>query len=346
MLEAFEHDAPIGLAFLDADLRFVWVNDYLAALTGTPADEHAGCTLRAIWPAVADTLEPVFRRTLDTGESIQGVEVVDRSLSAPGCERHCSIDCYPVSAGPNTPAAVGIIVTEITGRKQARESRLGLVAAIVENSDEAIIGAANGGIVSWNRAAERMFGYSAREVQTLPMSILIPPERSGEWRGVLENVERGARIDHFATVRLHKDGTRVDVSISVSPIKDAAGNLVGTSTIARDITQQEQPAIERQTLLTEPSQTHAREQQGEMATRILDDRARFEAVLRQLPVGVVIVDAASGEIILTNKRMEQIWRQRFNSVTEMQSLQQHGFHPDGKPYEESEWPLVLSLIHI
>jgi len=130
-----------------------------------------------------------------------------------------------------------IVAHDITERKRAAEvnSRL---AAIVESSDDAIIGKTLEGIVtSWNRGAQQIYGYSADEIVGTPISVLAPPERHNEIPGILEKVRRGAPVNHYETVRLKKDGERIDVSLTVSPIIDFSGDVVGASTIARDITE-------------------------------------------------------------------------------------------------------------
>lgn len=115
------------------------------------------------------------------------------------------------------------------------------LSAIVESSDDAIISKdLNGVITSWNRGAERIFGYAAPEVIGRPITILIPPERQDEEPGILERVGRGERIDHYETVRVRKDGTRLGISLTVSPIRDASGRVVGASKIARDITDRQE----------------------------------------------------------------------------------------------------------
>lgn len=123
------------------------------------------------------------------------------------------------------------------------------LAAIVESSDDAILSKDLQGIItSWNRGAERLFGYSADEVIGRPINILIPADRQDEEPRILERLRRGERIDHFETVRQRKDGTRVEISLTVSPVKNAAGAIVGASKIARDITERKR-AQERQLLL-------------------------------------------------------------------------------------------------
>jgi PAS domain S-box-containing protein len=113
-----------------------------------------------------------------------------------------------------------------------------MLAAIVESSDDAIIGKSlDGIIVSWNAGAERIFGYTADEAIGQPVSILSPPERSGEFREILKTVLQGERIDHYETERITKDGRRIHISLTISPIHDASGTIVGVSKIARDITE-------------------------------------------------------------------------------------------------------------
>jgi PAS domain S-box-containing protein len=128
-------------------------------------------------------------------------------------------------------------------------------AAIVESSDDAIISKSlDGTITSWNRAAERMFGYTADEIVGKPISMLMPPERNDDMESILGRVRRGERVEHYETVRLTKDGQRIDVSLSVSPVKDSAGRIVGAAKIARDISERRRAEAERERLLREAQQ--------------------------------------------------------------------------------------------
>jgi PAS domain S-box-containing protein len=124
------------------------------------------------------------------------------------------------------------------------------LAAIVESSDDAIVSKTlEGTITSWNPAAERLFGYTAEEVIGRPISILAPPDRENEMPANLERIRRGEKVDRYETVRRRKDGSLVDVSLTVSPIRDESGRIVGASKIARDITARKR-AEERQRMLT------------------------------------------------------------------------------------------------
>jgi PAS domain S-box-containing protein len=119
------------------------------------------------------------------------------------------------------------------------------IASIVESSDDAIVSKdLNGVITSWNQGAERIFGYSAEEVIGKPVTILIPMEIRDEEPKILERIRRGERIEHYETVRMRKHGSRIDISLTISPIKNAEGKIVGASKIARDITEQKRSAAQ------------------------------------------------------------------------------------------------------
>jgi PAS domain S-box-containing protein len=129
------------------------------------------------------------------------------------------------------------IRADITERKQTEELRERL-AAIVESSDDAIISKdLNGIITAWNRGAEKIFGYSASETVGKPMLMLFPPELVSEEKVILARIGRGESIEHYETVRVRKDGTRIDVSVTISPIRESSGTIIGASKIARDITE-------------------------------------------------------------------------------------------------------------
>jgi PAS domain S-box-containing protein len=126
--------------------------------------------------------------------------------------------------------------SEIAERKRATAGRERL-AAIVDSSDDAIISKdLNGIITAWNRGAERVFGYTSAEVIDKPLMILLPAERKGEEAAILARIQNGENVKHFETIRVRKDGTHIDVSVTISPIRDSRGVIVGASKITRDIT--------------------------------------------------------------------------------------------------------------
>src|SRR5262249_48859875 len=125
---------------------------------------------------------------------------------------------------------------------QQREDELrARLAAVVESSDDAIVSKTLEGIITtWNKGAERIFGYADHEVIGKSITILIPPERIGEEADILSKIRRSERIEHYETIRVRKDGALINVSLSISPVKDSSGRLIGVSKIARDITSQKQ----------------------------------------------------------------------------------------------------------
>jgi PAS domain S-box-containing protein len=123
------------------------------------------------------------------------------------------------------------------------------LAAIVTGSDDAIVSKNLDGVVqSWNTGAERIFGYTAAEMIGRPIVILLPPERIDEEATILSKIRAGERVDHFETIRVHKDGRRLDISVTISPIKDASGTVIGASKIARDISEHKRLLRERERL--------------------------------------------------------------------------------------------------
>jgi PAS domain S-box-containing protein len=172
-------------------------------------------------------------------------------------------------------AAIGTVtvlidVTERSSMEQRVEQDLRRLAAIIESNEDAIISKnLDGVIVSWNSGAERLFGYTAAEAIGRPVTMLIPPERIDEEPGILARIRRGERIEHYDTVRRRKDGSAVDISLTVSPIKAPDGTIIGASKIARDITERKQ-AEQRQQLLV-----------GEVKHRIKNLLATVQAIARQ-----------------------------------------------------------------
>src|SRR6202158_2004650 len=129
---------------------------------------------------------------------------------------------------------------DVSERTLARRSG-DLLAAIVDSSDDAIISKTLDGVItSWNKSAERLFGYTREEAVGQHITLIIPEDRRDEETKIVERLRRGERVDHFETVRVRKDGTLLDLSLTISPVKDAAGSVVGASKVARVITERKQ----------------------------------------------------------------------------------------------------------
>ena len=150
------------------------------------------------------------------------------------------VDARTTAVAVPTGTVSLVVVRDISERHRAEIDRQRL-AAIVESSNDAIIGKTLDGVVTnWNPAAERLYGYSADEMIGRSLLQIFPPDRVDELWSLMDRVRQGKRIEHHDTIRVAKDGRRIDVSVSISPISDAAGRLVGAATIARDVTERKQ----------------------------------------------------------------------------------------------------------
>jgi len=150
------------------------------------------------------------------------------------------------------PPADFVEHSQVEARLRESEERLRWLASIVESSDDAIISKTLDAIItSWNKGAERMFGYTAEEAVGQSVTILIPPDRQHEERTILERIGRGERIEHYETVRQRKDGSLIAISLTVSPIKNVEGRIVGASKIARDLTERKDAEARENMLMAE-----------------------------------------------------------------------------------------------
>ena len=177
---------------------------------------------------------------LKTGASVQEEEVV---IEKPDGSR-VTVSVYIDPIRSNDGAVLGVVnfFHDISERKQA-ERTTGLLAAIVDSSDDAIVSKNLDGIItSWNRSAEQLFGYSAKEAIGQNIRLIVPHDRDHEEAAILKQLARGERVDHFETVRVCKDGSMLDISVTISPVKDAAGVVIGASKVARDITERKRAA--------------------------------------------------------------------------------------------------------
>jgi PAS domain S-box-containing protein len=179
-------------------------------------------------------LETPMAKVLNGAAPVRNQDVVIERSDGSRITTLSNVDRLIDSAG-RIVGAINVF-RDVTEWKLAEQASRRL-AAIVESSEDAIISKdLNGIITSWNQAAERIFGYTAEEVLGKPITLLIPLERYDEEPGIIERIQRGERIEHYETVRQRKGGSLLDISLTVSPIRDGLGNIVGASKIARDMT--------------------------------------------------------------------------------------------------------------
>ncbi|MBX9584101.1 MAG: PAS domain S-box protein, partial [Gemmataceae bacterium] len=233
--------ASIGDAVVSTDAagRVTFLNGVAEALTGWTQADAAGRPLPEIFHIVNEhTRQPVENpalRALRDGV-VDGLANHTVLIARDGTERPIDDSAAPVRDDAGTPVGSVLVFRDVTERKRAEEARARL-AAIVESSDDAIVSKTLDGVIrSWNAGAERVFGWTAAEAVGRSITLIIPPERLDEERDILARLRRGERVDHFETARVAKDGRLLDISLTVSPVRDAAGRVVGASKVARDIT--------------------------------------------------------------------------------------------------------------
>src|SRR5712692_5310207 len=243
-------DAAI-VADVDSGRIVLW-NPCATTLFGYSAAEARELAIEALMP---ERLRAEHRtglaryRATGHGAAIDADVVLELvGLRRTGEEFPIEMTLSPIEDAAVAGHFVLAIVRDASERKRAEEERVQFaraqadevfvrLKAMVESSDDAIIGKTlDGIIVGWNPGAERIYGYTADEVLGQPISILVPPDRPDELPGIMERLRRGEHIDHFETERIRKDGRRLTMSISISPITDASGRVTGASTIARDVT--------------------------------------------------------------------------------------------------------------
>jgi PAS domain S-box-containing protein len=240
-------EAQVAAAYRNG--RFAECNAVMARMYGlTSPDDLVGKTLDFMLPASDPEARAYLASIIEAGYRVADVE--SRERDADGGTRYFSNSMTGVVIDGRLHRMWGS-QRDVSERKAAERAQAYL-AAIVGSADDAIIAKdLNGIIQSANAAAERVFGYSAAELVGRPVLILIPPDRHGEEEQILAQLRAGKRVDHFETVRRRKDGGLIDVSLTVSPVRDAAGTIIGASKIARDITAIKAADRERVRLLEE-----------------------------------------------------------------------------------------------
>jgi PAS domain S-box-containing protein len=312
--------ASIGDAVIstDAECRVTYLNGVAEALTGWTQAEAAGRPLTEIFQIVNErTRQPVENPALRALREGVVVGLANHTIliARDGTERPIDDSAAPMLDESGAPVGAVLVFRDITRRQRAEEAQARL-AAIIESSHDAIASKTLDGTVrTWNAGAERLFGYTAEEVVGRPITLIIPPERLDEEKVILARLSRGERIDHYETVRVAKDGRRLDVSLTVSPIRDAEGCIVGASKVARDVTERKQ---------------------AEQALRASEQR--FRTLTAHAPVGIFLSDR-DGDLLFVN----ECWCQMAGLSPEEARGQGwvRALHPDDRERVSQEWSAAV-----
>jgi PAS domain S-box-containing protein len=244
----------IGDAVISTDDagRVSFLNPVAERLTGWTLAEAAGRPLAEVFRIVNElTREPVespAEIVLREGRVV-GLANHTVLVARDGSELPVEDSGAPIRDERGHITGIVLVFHDVSERRKAEAER-SLLAAIVESSTDAVIGKTPDGIVmSWNDAAARMYGYESAEAVGRHISFIVPADLSGQLAEIMERLKRGEGIDNLETTRVHKDGTRLDVAVTISPIRDRSGRLVGASTIARNISEQKRTEAERASLL-------------------------------------------------------------------------------------------------
>ncbi|HKC55143.1 MAG TPA: PAS domain S-box protein [Vicinamibacterales bacterium] len=244
LFQALVESADDAITSTDLQETITSWNRAAERLYGYRADEVIGESNRIIIPPDRYAEEDAVVRRITAGEGVQHLETV--RVRKNGSRVEVAITASAIRGNGTAIVGISKIARDISGRKDAERNGSRL-AAIVESSDDAIVSKdLNGLITTWNPAAERMFGYTAQEAVGRSIRLIIPESHQGEENEILERIRRGEQVQHFETIRCRKDGSCLPISVTLSPIRNAAGVIIGASKIVRDITDRKRAEAEAQ----------------------------------------------------------------------------------------------------
>jgi PAS domain S-box-containing protein len=278
--KAFQSN-PSGIAITEIETgRYIEVNASFCRILGYPPEEVIGYTTldKGIWTSAEESnrvLQPLL-----SGRTLQRQEIQTRTRH--GVRKTLSLNAELIELGGKQ--CMVTLIEDTTERRRLEQKQVEL-AAIVESSEDAIIGKSLDGVITcWNRGAEKIFGYTSAEAVGQPLLMIFPPDRQHEELEILARISRGETVEHFNSERICKDGRRIIISATISPLRDGSGKVIGASKIARDITAQKQA-----------------EQELRWRT------AFFEAQVHSAIDGILVVDSA-GKKLLQNRRVNELWK--------------------------------------
>ncbi|HEX8185183.1 MAG TPA: PAS domain S-box protein, partial [Blastocatellia bacterium] len=238
----------------DADGRVVFMNPVAQSLSGWEQQEAVGKPLEVVFNILNETSRATVENPVTKvlrEKIVVGLANHTLLIRKDGSEIPIDDSGAPILSGQGKIIGIVLVFRDVSARRRAEE-RIAFAASIVESSDDAIIGKSLDGIImSWNAGAQKIYGYTPDEVIGKHISLLAPDEKRQEIEQILDDLRRGDLIHHYETVRVTKDGTRLNMSLSISPVKNSDGKILGAATIARNITERTRSEAERTRLLSE-----------------------------------------------------------------------------------------------
>ena len=318
---AILESAPDGIITMDQEGRILEINPAAERLLERRKEDMLGKTVMETM--VPERLRDGHRRGLAaflaTGQgNIVGRRTQVTAMRGGGGEFEAELAVVASRIEDGAVIFTGYL-RDITERLRVERAARQL-AAIVASSEDAIVSKNLDGIIAtWNQGAERLFGYKAEEVIGWPITILIPPDRLGEEPEILARIRRGERVDHFETVRRRKDGSLVDISLTISPVRDEEGRIVGASKIARDITDRK-----------------------EFEAKLKDSERQLKDLLAAIPAAIYTTDA-QGRITYYNRMAVDLAGREPVLGSDEWCVTWKLYRPDGTPLPHAECPMALAL---
>lgn len=266
-LRAVFSQAAGGIAQTDGEGRLVFVNRKFCEIAGYDESEILGMRIEEIiHPDDRSQSAHLFRKLVEKGAAF---EVEQRYIRKDASQVWVSSSVSPIRSSKGQVRQAAALVLDITERKRAEENVRRLAAIILSSHDAILSTDLDMRIASWNWGAERLYGYKADEVMGQQVTVLVPQDRPGEEAGILERIRRGERVEPHETKRCHKDGRLIDVMLTVSPVRDEHGRIVGASKIAHDISARKEAERLQRILM------------GELKHRVKNVIATVQAIARQ-----------------------------------------------------------------
>jgi PAS domain S-box-containing protein len=317
MTQALLRHASDGIAILDRSGRILDASDYLCGLLEYTRDELLQMTAFQIDVALTpDELSALLDQQFEGATRAQ-FDIMVRTKSG----RQLDVEVSGVTVKLADQTVLFNSVRDITARKRL-EDLTTRYASIVESTDDAIIGKDLAcTVTAWNRGAEKMFGYSEREALGQSLArLIIPEELALEERRILDQIHSGGSVSHYETVRRRKDGTRIDVSVTVSALRDSRGEVIGASKIARDITERKRAEKDMQ-----------------------ESQASMLSVLEHAPYGIVLIGSA-GSIDFVNAEFTKLTGYRGSEVPDAERLFERAY-PDARYREQVLEAWQQNVVH-